>query len=158
MERTTYTLDGKEFELRHYGVLGMKWGIRRARRKGAAQAYKDRLAKAKTHKEKRAAKEEYERAKNDKSHDVAIANRLYSKQSKAVNRRVANMDMGKALVQSYLMGSYGALKYNEARANRYASRGQAAVEGLMFNIGNTMVYGGLSAAKYLDNRFARKTG
>lgn len=31
METTTYTVDGKEFELKHYGVKGMKWGRRKAR-------------------------------------------------------------------------------------------------------------------------------
>lgn len=31
MESNTYTIDGKEFELRHHGVKGMKWGKRKAR-------------------------------------------------------------------------------------------------------------------------------
>ena len=31
MESTTYTVGGKEFELKHYGVRGMKWGRRKAR-------------------------------------------------------------------------------------------------------------------------------
>lgn len=31
MESNTYTIDGKEFELKHYGVKGMKWGRRKAR-------------------------------------------------------------------------------------------------------------------------------
>lgn len=31
MESTTYTIDGKEFELKHFGVKGMKWGVRRKR-------------------------------------------------------------------------------------------------------------------------------
>ena len=30
MESTTYTIDGKEFELQHHGVKGMKWGRRKA--------------------------------------------------------------------------------------------------------------------------------
>ena len=31
METTTYMVAGQEFELRHYGVKGMKWGRRKAR-------------------------------------------------------------------------------------------------------------------------------
>lgn len=31
METFTYTVDGKEFELKHYGVKGMKWGKRKPR-------------------------------------------------------------------------------------------------------------------------------
>ena len=30
-ELAIYTVDGKEFELQHYGVKGMKWGVRKAR-------------------------------------------------------------------------------------------------------------------------------
>lgn len=32
MESTTYTVDGREFELQHYGVKGMKWGVRKTRK------------------------------------------------------------------------------------------------------------------------------
>ena len=38
MESTIYTVDGKEFELQHYGVKGMKWGRRKAKTDYAAQA------------------------------------------------------------------------------------------------------------------------
>ena len=31
MESTIYTVAGREFELQHYGVKGMKWGVRKAR-------------------------------------------------------------------------------------------------------------------------------
>lgn len=32
MESTIYTVNGKEFELQHHGVKGMKWGVRKARK------------------------------------------------------------------------------------------------------------------------------
>jgi hypothetical protein len=61
METTMYTVAGKEFPLQHYGVKGMKWGVRKAR-----QEYKklDRL------------KGEYKHAKKryDRSFDYAYNN------------------------------------------------------------------------------------
>lgn len=176
-------------ELMHYGVLGMKWGVRRTRRKEAKAAYKkatnkafkeyersiDRIEKSykrgqnlsdKDLARESAAEEKYrntvanakEKYKNDrKSHanDANIANRLYSKQSKGANKRVTDMSTGNAIIQSMLMGSYGALKFNEAKA-RGASTGRAAVEGVLFNAGDTAVGGLMSTGKYLDNRFERK--
>lgn len=176
-------------ELYHYGVLGMKWGVRRARRNIAKEAYNKRTDKAykeyertiadieKSYKrgqnlskkdqarelaaEKKyadataKAKADYKKAKTDRSKDVSIANRLYSKQSKEANKRVVNMSMGKAMTESFLMGSYGALKYSEAKA-RGQSTGKAAVEGILYNSANMATGGILSTGKYLENRAARK--
>lgn len=178
-----------EYELCHYGVLGMKWGVRRARRKEAKNAYRRATDKAfkeyereignieKSYKrgqnlskndlareaaaEKKyrdaaaKAKADYKQNRSSKSRDAEIANRLYSQQSKGANARVAQMSTGKALAESLLMGSYGALKYNEAKA-RGTTTGKAAVEGVLYNTANQATGGVLSAAKYLDNRFARK--
>lgn len=178
-----------EHELYHYGVLGMKWGVRRARRKEAKQQYKKRTDKAfaeyertigsieKSYKrgqnlsdkdmkreaaaEKKCqdtvakAKADYKSAKKSKANDANIADRLYSKQNKDANARVTNTSTGKAVAQSLVMGSYGALKYNEARA-RGQSRGKAYVEAVLYNGANNAVGGLLSAGKYLENRRARK--
>ena len=56
MESTTYMVAGQEFELKHYGVKGMKWGHRKAR-----EEYK-KLDKAKG--EYRHAKKAYDRSFN----------------------------------------------------------------------------------------------
>lgn len=176
-------------ELMHYGVMGMKWGIRRARRKEAKANYKRatdkafskyekeinsieknykrgqnlskkdqaREAKAEADYQKAAskAKAEYKKAKSDHSKDTAIANKLYSKQSKEANKRVAEMPTGKALAESYLLGSYGALKYNEARG-KGNSKGEAAVKAILYQSADNFTGGLNSTAKYLDNRWARK--
>lgn len=42
MENTLYTVGGKEFELKHYGVKGMKWGVRKKKyAKGASMDAND---------------------------------------------------------------------------------------------------------------------
>ena len=38
MESNTYTINGKEFELQHYGIKGMKWGKRKPKAYYAEQA------------------------------------------------------------------------------------------------------------------------
>lgn len=176
-------------ELVHYGVLGMKWGIRRTRRKDAYVAYKTRKDKAfreyertvakiekpykkgqnlsskdlareaaaekKYTKETQKAKADYIKARNDRSKDAAIANRLYSKQNKEANEVIANMSTGEALTQSFLLGSFGALKYNEARGRGH-STGRAVAEGILYQFGDSALYNAVSTAQYMDNRLARK--
>lgn len=42
MESTIYTVDGREFELQHYGVKGMRWGVRRFQNKDGSLTSKGR--------------------------------------------------------------------------------------------------------------------
>lgn len=91
--------------LAHYGVLGMKWGQRRVRVNQA----KARRAKALGNKE---AYSKYS----------AKANRIKQKHIRLAGGKKAydytkNESLGKSLVKSALLGTYGTMKYNEFRSN-----------------------------------------
>ena len=138
--------------LAHYGILGMKWGIRRSSEVAAAKsASRERRTKIASDYQKRAdatgfetkggpkrGTSEYKKAASDfnKSFDkygkemsdeavrshaelqkarIEAANRLYPKEGRVANEKIATMSAGKAFLQSAYMTSYGALKYNEAR-------------------------------------------
>lgn len=186
--------------LAHYGVLGMRWGVRHNKGyKSAVKAAKAKRDKAKMDandradartekhysrnpgatrsgfvkgKQNRAAFREAEAkniaqlnkdyAKADADYKAAVkkakydtANKLYSKQSKAANKAVMDMSTGQTIARTMLMGSYGSLKYTEART-RGASTGKAVASAVLHNWGNNLTYGALSGLQYLDNRAARK--
>lgn len=118
-------------ELYHYGVLGMRWGVKRARR-NLAKA--DRLrSRGMTEKANRL--EARAKAKLQKHN-------RYSGGSATVDYTM-KQSLGKQLAKSYLFGTYGALKYNEARA-KGASRGKAAVNAILYNTGNVASSGFMS--------------
>lgn len=149
---------GAEDTLEHYGVLGMRWGIRHDRRVKAAKAlYKTRrreikkdktLDKATKQRRITASREQWMKEREN------AANRLYPLQDKRTNRRVARMSSKGALGLSTLYGSYGALAYSNARAkgqsktNAYA----AGREGEWRDYATMRMYGN---AQYLKNRKAR---
>lgn len=145
--------------LKHYGVLGMRWGIRRDRRVKAAKAMYKTNRKAikkdkslsKTQKQKKiaASREEWMKEREN------AANRLYSKNSTAMNSRIARMSSKKALAQSYLMGSYGAKEYNRMRANGHG-RYMSYRHGNLANSVNMITLGGANARDTIRNRKARK--
>lgn len=108
----------KENYLIHYGVLGMKWGQRRARiasEKASKYSSKGKTSKAAKYSEK--------------------ATRISSKHKQlggtAAYNRVKSTKTGKLIAQSYLLGTYGALKYHDA-VGKGSSKGKALVKGFLY--------------------------
>lgn len=138
--------------LQHYGVIGMKWGIRRARNKQAKENYKKAIS---NNVDKKDAKKSYKLEKKNKSNDTKIANRLYSKNSKAMNARIAKMDIGEAFLKTYVLGSYGTMKYEKARSEG-SGVASSAGKAVLKNAGNVYALGIPSLVEYMQNRRARK--
>lgn len=108
-------------ELMHYGVVGMKWGVHRARKLQAKADKRKRKGDIKGY-------EKYS-AKSSK-----IINK-HKRRAGAAYDRINNQKMSKTLLQSAVFGTYGALKYNQMRAKN-VKRGYAAVGAMLANIGN----------------------
>lgn len=119
--------------LQHYGVLGMKWGQRRAR----INAVKSSKAKAKGNTEK-AAKFAAKSKRIEAKHRGRAGNKAYN--------RVKKTSTGKLLLQSSLLGTYGALKYNQARA-KGNNRGKALVKSILWQTANSASRGVVSVAE-----------
>lgn len=119
--------------LMHYGVLGMRWGVRRAR---------NNLAKARKLK-----------TTGQKEKGIALetkAKRSLSKHTRRSGRGTVeytqNESLGKTVVKTMLMGTYGVLRYNEARA-KGAERGGALINAILYQIGNQATGGLMSIAE-----------
>lgn len=112
--------------LSHYGVLGMKWGQRRVRKLNEKAAQTRDKAKAKEYSAKAKKIETKHRDRGGKAYN-------YTK----------NQSTLQAVGKSLVLGTYGALKYNEARAKGEA-RGQAFVNSLGTSTLNGLTMGGAS--------------
>ena len=112
-------------ELMHYGVLGMKWGKRKAQPANDVQRARAAYKKAKAESDKRladatakakaanSAKSAYKAAKSkQKAKNISDGKDLYSK----TNEYAAKEGVGKAAVKNFLMGPAGKTTYDMARS------------------------------------------
>lgn len=135
-------------ELKHYGVLGMKWGISRSKEvRGVKKAYKKqkrdiRYNRAHEYDKKYEIKNKQVDSQYKKDLAAAkekAADRLFRDGDSDRNHRIANMNLGKALLQSFLMGSYGAKKYNQYRS-KDQGRLESGVKGWLWGGANAISY------------------
>lgn len=116
-EYTSYEPDSYD-DLSHYGVAGMKWGIRHDRinvglNRQAKMRYKTNIQNGMSRNEAKA-KYRSERFKND----LATAKRRYTGEYKSTLRKVVSDSAAKTAAKSTLLGSYGALAYNRIRESK----------------------------------------
>ena len=115
--------------LEHYGVLGMKWGIRRARKN------KQKAARARARGDTESAAKYSNRARAiEQKHKDLAGSDTYN--------RVKNMSNAKAVGQTLVFGTYGALKYNQARSAG-SGRLRSAAEGIIY-LNADILSGGLA--------------
>lgn len=107
-------------ELYHYGVLGMKWGMRRAARKGVDYSYKSHGQKKY---EKRVSKLQSKLGdKASSSKKLAKANKKLSMyKARDLNREdyARKTNTGKAVVKQLLLGPIGSGSYSRLRSAGY---------------------------------------
>lgn len=120
--------------LRHYGVIGMKWGIRRNKDTIFSRT-SSRMTRGLEH---RIRKDE-ERVANGKQakYDTQAMKRdleWSKRQDEKTKNYVSKLSTGKTIAQSFLMGSGGALAYNKMRMEgngRLVSAGAAMLRNFM---------------------------
>lgn len=133
-------------ELYHYGVVGMKWGHRRARKMMERAGRLDQKARNRGNDVYRA-KANVLRSKADLINKKNI--RRLGKDGKALYQKIGKTSGAKVAAQAALMGSYGALKYNKARLNGNG-RGKAYVKGIVANNLNIATGGKLGLGQGAD--------
>ena len=109
-------------ELMHYGVVGMKWGMRKAYTKGTPYTYKSHGQKKY---EKRVNKLEKKIANKDKvsysqNRKINITTKKYENfKNRDMNRQdyAESTSIGKSFCKTLLFGPFGSGNYNRFRAS-----------------------------------------
>ena len=129
--------------LMHYGVLGMKWGVRRAEKNKEKARMHRRFADDYDPKKSLTKLSDRQKARMSKNRAKELAKaKKYSDRAKKIEQKhkdrtsaktynkVKNTSTAKLIGESMVLGTYGALKYNQARASGM-KRGKSVVKGLL---------------------------
>lgn len=137
--------------LMHYGVVGMKWGMRKARNNGVTYAYKSHGQK-KYENKVQTLKSKNAPAKKIKSAET----KLQTFKQRDLNRQqyAAKTNVGKGVAKTLLMGPFGAGNYNRLRA---AGKGRLT-SALASNIVSSTLGMPITIAvtKHVENKAAKK--
>lgn len=111
----------KSDELMHYGVLGMRWGVHRAK-----------VNKQKSIKAKKAGKVGLAKVYDQKAKYISAKHRTRVGSEKAYDR-IRNTKPGKLAAQTLALGSYGALNYHRMRAKGNSKAASAVTSAIVGN-------------------------
>lgn len=103
-------------ELYHYGVLGMKWGVRGARKNGASYVYKSHGQK-KYEKKIDQIKSSNKKNKKEKLAKAKTKLSIYKQRDKNRQSYASKTNLGKAVVKQILMGPIGSGSYSRYRSS-----------------------------------------
>ena len=118
MDKTIYTVAGKEFELQHYGVKGMKWGHRKARlnvgtsgtNHGKSQAYSNYKQAKQAYKDAKKAERQSPEAKAARAEKAKKAAKIG------------------AVAVGTVVATYGAYKLSKMMKERKLAKNRAIAE------------------------------
>lgn len=146
-------------ELYHYGILGMKWGMRRAYNKGVNYQYRSHGQKKYAKKMEKLNKKYSGKSKLSYGQDRKLRNtqnklNMYTKRDKNREDYVRSTSVGKSLVKTMVFGPLGAGNYNRFRASGHGR----IVSALGSNyIASTLGYPlTLAISKNSENRNAKR--